>query len=169
MCLLASAAGQSAAAIARITGLSRNGITQIRRRWRKRRLASLIDRPRSGRPAQVTAEYRQLLRTALRRSPQAFGYAFTLWSIARLATHLEKQTGIVISRVWLRRLVHGESFVIGRPKRTLKGKRDQREFRLAQRKLQRLKRGPLSHRPATSCGTWTPASSAFTPTWFGAG
>ena len=49
MCLLRSAAGETAGVIARVTGLSRDAITDIRRRWRQRRLRSLSDRPRSGR------------------------------------------------------------------------------------------------------------------------
>src|SRR5687767_14425038 len=64
MCLLLSAARAPATDIARVTGLSPRAVTGIRRRWRRRRLRSLADRPRSGRPPLVTAAYRRELRRA---------------------------------------------------------------------------------------------------------
>jgi len=165
MCLLLSAAGQSASVIARVTGLSRDAITDIRRRWRQRRLRSLADRPRRGRPARVTAQYRRELRRALRKGPLACGYVFTVWSIARLGSYLRKQTGIRLSVHGLRRVVRAEGFVVGRPKHTLRGKRNEREYRRAQRQLQRLKRGPPKRTRPMNCGTPTPPSSTCCRIW----
>jgi transposase len=159
MCLLLSAAGQAATDVAGVTGLSPRAVTAIRRRWRQRRLRSLMDRPRSGRPPMVTAAYRRQLRRALRRGPLACGYVFTVWSIARLSTYLRRRTGIAVGVDWLRRLAHAEGFVVARPAHTLRGKRDEREYRKARRRLDRLKRGrPTPPRP-TSSGMPTPRSS----------
>jgi transposase len=169
MCLLLSARGEQAVDIARVTGLSLDAIGDIRRRWRQRRLRSLADRPRPGRPPLVTAEYRRDLRRALRTGPRALGYVFTVWSVARLRTYLRHRTGIAISDEWLRRLVHREGFVIGRPAHTLQGKRDENEYRRTRRRLDRLKRGRRTRTPRTSCGTPTPASSACCRTWSAAG
>src|SRR5438270_13125192 len=132
-CVLLSAAGDAAKVIARVTGLSVDAITDVRRRWRKRRLRSLSDRPRAGRPPRVTPRYRRELRVALRRGPLALGFAFTVWSIARLGAYLAKRTGIAVGRDRLRRLAHAEGFVDGRLKHTLKGKRDEREYRKPRR------------------------------------
>src|SRR5437763_11209010 len=115
MCLLLSAAGEAATDIARVTGLSPNAVTGIRRRWRQRRLRSVMDGPRTGRPPLVTSEYRRELRRALRKGPLACGFVFTVWSVARLGTYLRRRTGVSIGRHWLRRLVHQEGFVVGRP------------------------------------------------------
>lgn len=167
--LLLSAAGESAMSIARTTGLSVDAVTDIRRRWRKRRLRSLPDRPRTGRPPRVTSEYRRELRRALRRGPLASGYVFTVWSIARLGTYLKQRTGIAVSGDWLRRLVHAEGFVVGRPKHTLKGKRDPKAYRRAKRRLDRLKKGPAKRAVPTSCGTPTPPSLSCCRTWSAAG
>jgi transposase len=169
MCLLMSAAGDAAKGIARVTGLSLDAITDIRRRWRSRRMRSLSDRPHTGRPPRVTPGYRRELRRALRRGPLACGYAFTVWSIGRLGAHLRRATGVAVSRDWLRRLVHREGFVVGRPKRTLKGKRKAKAFRRAWRRLARLKKGRVRRAPRTSCGTPTPPSSTSARTWPGAG
>lgn len=141
VCLLLSAAGERTARIARVTGLSRRAIAIIRRRWRQRRLRSIPDKLRPGRPSRVTARYRQELRRALRKSPSQRGYVFTVWSIARLGTYLRRRTGIALGVNRLRHVVHEEGFVVGRPKHTLEGKRDGREYRRAQRRLEQLKKG----------------------------
>lgn len=168
-CLLSSAAGDSARSIARVTGLSVDAVSDIRRRWRHRRLRSLADRPRSGRPPRVTQAYRRELRRALRRGPLACGYVFTVWSIARLGTYLLKRTGIALSGDWLRRLVHAEGFVIGRPKHTLRGKRDEQKYQRTRRRLEKLKRGRCKRTHPLNCGMPTPASSSFCRTWSAAG
>lgn len=141
VCLLLSAEGAASELIAQVTGLSKDTITDIRRRWSERGMASLRDAPRPGRPPKVGPAYRQALRQAVHRGPQAFGYVFTTWSIARLNAHLQSRTATRICDDWLRQLVHAEGFVYRRPKHTLKGKRDEQAFRRAQKKLQRLKKG----------------------------
>jgi transposase len=169
MCLLRSAGGEAATVIARVTGLSADAITDIRRRWRKGGMRSLHDRPRPGRPSRVTHAYRRELRRALRVGPLGCGYVFTVWSIARLATHLRKRTGVRLSVDWLRRQVHAQGFVIGRPKHTLRGKRDRREYRGARIRLERLKKGRRQRTRPTSCGTPTPPASNCCRTWRAAG
>ena len=169
MCLLRSAAGETAGVIARVTGLSRDAITDIRRRWRQRRLRSLSDRPRSGRPTRATERYRRDLRNAQRRGPLPFGYVFSVWSIARLAAHLHRRTGIRFSTDWLRRLARAEGFVIARPKHTLKNKRKRREYRRAKQRLERLKRGRFGRTRPMNCGTPTPPASSCSRTWRAAG
>jgi len=164
MCLLLSAAGEPATDIARVVGLSPNAVTDIRRRWRRRRSRSVADRPRPGRPPRATAAYRRELRRALRKGPRACGFAFTVWSVARLGAYLRRRTSIAIGRGRLRRLIHDEGFVVARPKHTLANKRDDREYRRARGRLARLKKGrPKRARPSSS-GTPTRPSSTCCPT-----
>jgi transposase len=169
ICLLLSAGGAAAAEIARATGLSPNAVTGIRRRWRRRRLRSVEDRPRSGRPPRATREYRRELRRALRAGPRACGFVFTVWSVARLGAYLLRRTGVAIGPDRLRRLAHAEGFVVGRPKHTLANKRDPRAYRRAARRLGRLKRGPAKRTRRSSCGTPTRPRSNCCPTWSAAG
>jgi transposase len=169
VCLLMSAAGEQAAGIAVVTGLSLNAITDIRQRWRKRGLRSLTDRPRAGRPPLVTGEYRRELRRALRKGPMACGFVFTVWSIARLGTYLQRRTGIAVCVDWLRRLAHQEGFVVGRPKHTLANKRDEREYRRTRHRLEQLKKGRFKRTHPSSSGTPTPPCSTSCRTWRAAG
>src|SRR5918999_2737217 len=154
-CLLLSAAGETAKAIARVTGLSADAVTDVRRRWRRRRLRSVTDRPRPGRPPLVTDAYRRELRLALRSGPRPFGYVFTTWRVARLAVHLREATGVRVGPGRLRQLIHAAGFVIGRPAHTLRNKRDGREYERVRRRLGRLKRGRCGRTPPTNCGTPT--------------
>lgn len=60
-------------------------------RWLKRYLAEglngLQDAPRPGRPMQVTAAYRNLLLTAVRRRPRSLELPFSLWTLQRLVDY----------------------------------------------------------------------------------
>ncbi len=126
--------------ISRITGLSEDAITDIRRRWQRFGITSLRDRPRPRRPPKITKQYRKLLREALRKGPLAYGYIFTTWSIARLNAHLQAATGIKVYNDWLRKLVLAEGFVYRRPKHTLKGERDEAAYQKAKKDLICLKK-----------------------------
>jgi transposase len=150
-------------AITQATGLCSDAITDIRRRWRGCGMASLKDRPRSGRPPTSTTAYRCELRKALRVGPRGYGYIFTVWSVARLNAHLKKTTGIGVGDSRLRQLIRAEDFVCRRPKHTLKGKRDEKAFRKAHRALSRLKKGRSAQEPTTNSGTRTNPSSISTP------
>jgi transposase len=164
VCLLLSADGASSRAIQQATGLSVDAITDIRRRWQQRTWASLEDRPRCGRPCRVTVAYRRELRQTLNRGPPAYGYLFTVWSIPRLNAHLKARTGIGFCDESVRCLVRAEGYVFRRPKHTLKGKRDEKAFRKAQRQLRRLKKGLCASTPTTNSGSKTKPSSTSTPT-----
>ena len=168
-CLLLSAAGETAKAIARVVGLSPDAVTDVRRRWRSRRLRSLDDRPRSGRPPTVTDAYRRALRRALRSGPRPLGYVFTTWSVARLAAHLREATGVRIGPARLRQLIDAAGFVVGRPAHTVRNKRDPREYGRARRRLGRLKKGLRGRTPPTGCGTPARRRSSCCPTSCAAG
>jgi len=57
VCLLLSADGANSKLICKVTGLSKDAITDIRRRWQERGVASLRELSRPGRPPKVTAQY----------------------------------------------------------------------------------------------------------------
>jgi transposase len=159
-----SADGATSRAIRQATGLAADTVTDIRRRWREHGLASLADAPRDGRPPKVTSAFRRELRDALNTSPLRYGYAFTVWSVARLNTHLQSLTGIGVCDEWLRRLILAEGFVFRRPKHTLKGKRNEKDFRQMQRRLHRLKKGRFVRERTSSSGSPTSPSFTFIPT-----
>jgi transposase len=92
-------------------------------RWLKRYLTEglegLQDAPRPGRPAQVTAAYRNLLLTVVRRRPRSLGLPFSLWTLQRLVDYLAERTGIRVSDETVRRALKHAGIVLSRPQHTI--------------------------------------------------
>ena len=57
-------------------------------------LESFLDGRRKGNFRKVTKEYEDLLLEVIEKEPGEYGYEFGRWTSARLATYLEKITGI---------------------------------------------------------------------------
>jgi transposase len=141
--MLMTDVGRSKFSIAEDLGCSPATVDNARRRYREQGLAGLTPRKSPGRPSQATPEYRSALRQAVQTPPQSLGYGFSVWSAARLGTHLKKLTKKSFSDDRLRRLLREEGFTFQRPKHTMKGKRDEAAYNKARRELKRLKKGRL--------------------------
>ncbi|HEV3118353.1 MAG TPA: IS630 family transposase [Gemmataceae bacterium] len=138
--ILMSGVGRSKPSIAHDLGCSIGTVDNIRKAYRLRGLEGLVPGKPPGRPSRATPEYRAALRSAVQTAPQELGYGFSVWSLARLAAHLEKQTGIRFSDDQLGRIMREEGFSFQRPKHTMKGKRDEAAYQKAARKLRALKK-----------------------------
>ncbi len=85
------------------------------KRYRAEGLNGLQDAPRPGRPTQVTAAYRNLLLTAVRRRPRSLELPFSLWTLQRLVDYLAERTGIRVSDETVRRALKPAGMVLSRP------------------------------------------------------
>ena len=141
--ILMTAVGRPKISIAHDLGCSPSTVDNIRKRYRQRGLEGLKRRKPPGAKSRATPPYRAALRKAVQTPPQTLGFGFSVWSVARLAKYLEKQTGIGFSEDQLRRILHEEGFSFQRPKHTMKGKRDEAAYEKARRQLKRLKKGRL--------------------------
>jgi transposase len=139
--ILMSAEGTPATQIATVLGVTPQSISNWRNRWIDHGAFSLKDAPRSGAPKKVTPRYMRLMAEAIDRGPQAYGYVLSTWSVKRLVAHLHRKTRIRLSHQHLRHLLHQSGFVCRRPKHTLKGKRNEWQYRKAKKQLEDLKRG----------------------------
>src|SRR3712207_2927850 len=121
MILLAAERRLTAAEIAEIVRASEETV----RRWLKRYLAEgiegLRDVPHPGAPRKVTAEYRELLRGAVRRRPRSLGLPYSLWTLRRLADYIAEQTGIRVEYETVRAHLKAEGIVLSRPQHTITG------------------------------------------------
>lgn len=92
-------------------------------RWLKRFQAEgvngLSDAPRSGRPARVTATYREQLVSAVRQRPRSLGLEYSLWTCPRLADYLAEETKIRVSSDTIERLLREAGIVLSRPQHTI--------------------------------------------------
>jgi transposase len=159
-----SAVGAPAKQIAEALHVTPQTVSNWRRRWIERGPFGLKDAPRPGGPLKVTPRYLRLMAEAVDRGPQAYGYIFTTWSVKRLVVHLQRRTKIRISHQRLRQLLHQHGFVCRRPKHTLKGKRNEREYRRVKQRLEALKKGLCAEEPATNFGLRTRPTSICIPT-----
>jgi transposase len=139
--ILMSDVGRSKVSIAKELGCSPATVDNVRRRFRQQGLAGLVPRKSTGRRSRATPEYRAALRREVQTPPAAFGYGFSVWSVARLNAHLKRQTKISFSEDRLRAILREEGFSFQRPKHTMRGKRDEAAYDKARRELKRLKKG----------------------------
>lgn len=162
--VLMTADKRSVAEITGATGLKRGAISKWRKRYLEEGIHGLYDRPHPGAEPKADAHYLKLLRKMVMRSPRKLGYAFNVWTAARLAEYMGLKTGVYITPYWLTELLkHKLDFSYQRPKHTLKGKRDEKAHRRAQKRLAELKKGlSRTARPSNS-GTRTKPNSISTP------
>jgi transposase len=138
--ILKSDSRDTIASIAEDLGCGTDTVIRVRRLYRQGGVAALVPRKPPGRKSKATPAFLQAMGQAVQTSPLTLGYGFSNWSVVRLAEYLAKITGIRFSDDQLRRLLHQEGFSVQRPKHTMKGKRDEKAFRKAQRELQVLKK-----------------------------
>jgi transposase len=131
----ARALGQELPRIAQWCGRRVRTVDHWLRQYLRGGVAALADAPRSGRPADADAAYRQLLVRAVESAPRDLGLGFDVWTSARLASYLAEQTGVALSPGWVRTLLNQAEFVSGRPKHTLKHLQDPEEVAACQEQL----------------------------------
>jgi transposase len=116
--------GYSPEEVAQMHGVSLTTVYNHFNRFKTEGNEGLPDKARSGRPAKATPEYIVLLGQTLESDPKEMGYAFTIWTQARLRKYLAQKTGIKISRSRFQDLMLRLGYRYRRPKRDLGHKQD---------------------------------------------
>ena len=127
--------------IAATTGYTEEGVRVLKHRWNERGEDALRDAPRPGRPPKADESYRRELRETALTAPADFGYAFGVWTTARLAEHMTEKTGVRLSDDRVRRFLHAEGLSWKRPTHTTRNLADPEQHEHARKRLRRLKRG----------------------------
>ena len=140
--ILMSDSSDPIGSIAERLGCGTDTVTRVRRLYRQGGVAALKPVKPPGRPGRATPEFVGQMRHAVLANPLALGYGFSTWSVARLAAHLAKTTGIRFSTGQLGRLLRRHGFSVQRPKHTMKGKRDEAAYEKSKSQLIRLKKKP---------------------------
>jgi len=138
--ILKSDSRDTIGSIAEDLGCSADTVTRVRRLYRKGGVEALKPTKPPGRPGRATGQFIEQMRKAVLTNPLTLGYGFSTWSVARLAAHLAKTTGIKFSTDQLRRLLRRHRFSVQRPKHTMKGKRDERAYEKSRAELIVLKK-----------------------------
>jgi transposase len=138
--ILKSDSRDTISSIAEDLGCSVDTVTRARRLYRKGGVEALKPIKPPGRPGRATPHFLEQMREAVLTNPLTLGYGFSTWSVARLAAHLGKTTGIKYSTDQLRRLLRRHRFSVQRPKHTMKGKRDEAAYEKSKAELIILKK-----------------------------
>lgn len=138
--ILKSHSHDTIASIAEDLGCSADTVVRVRRAYRKGGADALTPVRPPGRPTRATPAYLAEMRRAALASPVKLGYGFSTWSVARLAAHLAKATGVRFGDDQLGRLLRRHGFSFQRPKHTLKGKRDEAAYERSRAELAVLKK-----------------------------
>lgn len=99
--LLALADGKPVKAIAQQQGCSLGAVYKRRTQFEHRRLDSLNDDVRQGRPQVYDEQQRGQLVATAKTQPQHLGLPFSHWTLDRLVRYAHQQLGIPISRAQL--------------------------------------------------------------------
>jgi len=162
--ILMMAAQVPAQKVASLLGVCLNTITNWKRRWLQGGHFRFKDRAHTGRRSRADRRYRKLLVEAVEGGPRAYGYIFTVWSLARLAAHMALKTGVRLGEDRLREVLEELDYVYGRPKHTLKSRQNRRKVRAAKRRLEALKKGLCAVPHGPRSGSRTRPTSICIPT-----
>ena len=161
--ILQSSQGAKASAIASTWDTTIQTVLKTIHRFNDEGLASLRDKPRSGRPAKATDQYVQVLKEAVQKSPRDFGYPFSSWTLARLREHVGRQTGVVLNPRYLSSLMGKHGIVYRRPKHLMAHLRNPREYDEKKAILEFLKKSRSRKKPTSNCCTSTNVKFTCTP------
>ena len=110
--------------------------------YRERGVAGLRgpEQDRRGRPRKLEVGHLEFLKRTVLLSPRQLGYAFTSWTLPRLARYLAQKRGVSVRPHYLGLLLHRMGITRKRPKHVLRGKRDEAAHAQAKDELQRIKK-----------------------------
>ncbi len=138
--ILKSDSRDTIASIAEDLGCGSDTVVRVRRLYRKGGVAALRPIKPPGRPGRATPEFVGQMRQAVLANPTTLGYGFSTWSVARLAAHLAKTTGVRLGPDQLGRLLRRHGFSFQHPKHTMKGKRNEAAYEKSKAELMVLKK-----------------------------
>lgn len=134
--------GMKPQAVAESLAVSVGSIYKWHARWREGRLDALANQPKSGAPLKADGLYWARVEEVLEQDPSTYGYAFTIWTSARLTAHMAQETGIELSDRRFRAVMRKRGYVYRRPKHDLKSLQNPDDRAAAETWLDELKRGP---------------------------
>jgi len=102
--------GKSVQQVADETGLSRQAVYNLQKRFLERRNQRAHERVQdaqhTGRPPKKQRMVMRVINKLLRRKPRQYGYEAEEWTVAMLHEQVEKETGTSVSRRTIRRALN---------------------------------------------------------------
>ena len=126
-----SAQGMKIKEIAKIYQVDRDTVATWIKKWEQHGVASLSDKPRSGRPPKLTPEEQDLVRQYIKEEPRC---------LKQVVERLRQKTAQRLSISSLKRLAKKARLRWKRVRKSLKSLRDPEEFTKCQRELEALQK-----------------------------
>ena len=124
--LLALHHGKSVQEVSLETGLSRQAVYNLQKRFLERRDQHEYERVRDaqhpGRPPKKQRMVMRVINKLLRRKPRHYGYTADEWTVAMLHEQVEKETGTSVSRRTIRRALNALNTLNPRRRKSTKEK-----------------------------------------------
>jgi len=114
--VLLSARGYTVPEIVKIHDTSNTTVYKWFDRFDAQGPEGLYDQPRAGRPPKVTDEVKKTLEETLDDPPTQQGYTFTVWTVALLREHIERELDVQVCQDTIRRTLHQLGFRWRRPR-----------------------------------------------------
>jgi len=149
--------GKKPPEVAELQNVSKSKVYETWYRYQAGGIEGLKNRPVSGRPTKVTAEYRAILERVINLPPVVQGYEFTVWTAERLRLHMKEATGIEVCETTLLNVLKDMGYVYRRPKKDLTNWQDADERERFQERLVALKKGRGT--AIAGFSLWTKAAS----------
>lgn len=130
-CVLLSAEGYKINEIANIFKADRRTVSSWIDAWEESGFEGLADSPRSGRPGKLTEEEKELATELIRENPR---------SVRTVMAKLFEMTGKTVSAKTLKRLAKSADLLWKRAKKSLRSKRDEKEFERAKKEIGELEK-----------------------------
>jgi transposase len=127
--LILSAEGIPLQNIANIHEVCRQVVSVWLKNWEKEGLCGLVDKPRQGRPKKLSPPQEKEAIEIVKKSPR---------SLNKALAEIEKLWGVKLSKSTLKRLCKKAKFSWKRVRKSLRGKRDDKEFYAALKEIKDL-------------------------------
>jgi transposase len=128
--------GKTQAKIAEFLGCSLNKVCYWCVHGAPENLESLKDERMKVNHKKATDKYLEILLKTIDKEPQELGYEFGRWTAQRLATYLEKITGIKLSGSQVRRILEQKKYVYLWEKYSLEIKRNPEKRKALKKKIE---------------------------------
>jgi transposase len=128
--------GKTQAKIAEFLGCSLNKVSYWCVHGDPENLESLKDERMKGNHKKATDKYIEILLETIDKEPEKLGYEFGRWTAQRLATYLEKVTGIQLSGSQVRRILEQKKYVYLWAKYSLEVKRNPEKRKAFKKKIE---------------------------------
>jgi len=129
--ILLSSQGMRIKEIAKIYQVDRDTVATWIKKWEQSGMASLYDKPRSGRPPKLTPEEKDLARQYIKEDPRC---------LKQVVERLSQKTAKRLSISSLKRLAKKAGLRWKRVRKSVKSLRDPEEFTQCQRELEALQK-----------------------------